>query len=48
MKKILMVLIVMLFAVSTVFAADDLSTKLDKNKDGKVSKGSVNNLSHFF
>ena len=38
MKKILMVLIVMLFAVSTVFAADDLSTKLDKNKDGKVSK----------
>ena len=33
-----MALIVMCFAVSTVFAADDLSTKLDKNKDGKVSK----------
>ena len=33
-----MALIVMFFATSTVFAAEDLSTKLDKNKDGKVSK----------
>ena len=38
MKKLLMALVVILCAVSTVFAAEDLSTKLDKNKDGKVSK----------
>ncbi len=38
MKKLLMALVVILCAVSTVFAAEDLSAKLDKNKDGKVSK----------
>lgn len=38
MKKVLMAFIVMCFAASTVFATEDLSTKLDKNRDGKVSK----------
>ena len=38
MKKLLMALVVILCAVSTVFAAEDHSAKLDKNRDGKVSK----------
>ncbi|MDD4357692.1 MAG: hypothetical protein PHN98_10605 [Smithellaceae bacterium] len=38
MKKILIALVVMLCAVSTVFAAEEILPKLDKNKDGKISK----------
>ena len=38
MKKILMALVMMFFAVSVVFAAEDILPKLDKNRDGKVSK----------
>jgi Ca2+-binding EF-hand superfamily protein len=38
MKKILAVIVMILFAVSLVFAAEEILPKLDKNKDGKVSK----------
>jgi len=38
MKKILAVTMIVLFAVSLVFAAEDVFSKLDKNKDGKISK----------
>lgn len=38
MKKILMALVMMFFTVSVAFAAEEILPKLDKNKDGKISK----------
>jgi len=38
MKKIFGVLAIILIAASGTFAADDLFSKIDKNKDGKISK----------
>jgi Ca2+-binding EF-hand superfamily protein len=38
MKKILAVLTIMLFTAAWSFAAEDLFSKIDKNKDGKISK----------
>jgi Ca2+-binding EF-hand superfamily protein len=38
MKKILMALVVMFCAVSVVSATEEILPKLDKNKDGKISK----------
>jgi Ca2+-binding EF-hand superfamily protein len=38
MKKILAVLTIILFIASWSFAADDLFSKIDTNKDGKISK----------
>jgi Ca2+-binding EF-hand superfamily protein len=38
MKKILMVLVMMFLTVSVGFAAEEILPKLDKNKDGKISK----------
>ncbi|HOQ72157.1 MAG TPA: hypothetical protein PK933_05440 [Smithellaceae bacterium] len=37
MKKILAVIVMILFAVSLVFAAEAVLPKADKNKDGKIS-----------
>ena len=37
MKKIMAVLIIMLFSATLSLAADDLFSKIDKNKDGKIS-----------
>ena len=38
MKKIIAVLTIILLSVALTFAADDDFSKLDKNKDGKISK----------
>jgi Ca2+-binding EF-hand superfamily protein len=38
MKKIFAVLTIILFTVSLACAADDPFSKIDKNKDGKISK----------
>ena len=38
MKKIIAVLIGILFSATLSIAADDLFSKIDKNKDGKISK----------
>lgn len=38
MKKIIAVLIGVLFSATLSIAADDLFSKIDKNKDGKISK----------
>lgn len=38
MKKILAVIVIMLFAVSLAFAAGEDLPGLDKNKDGKINK----------
>jgi Ca2+-binding EF-hand superfamily protein len=38
LKKILIVLAVLLFSATLSFAADDMFSKIDKNKDGKISK----------
>ena len=38
MKKIIAVLIGVLFSATLSVAADDLFSKIDKNKDGKISK----------
>ncbi|MEE9910905.1 MAG: EF-hand domain-containing protein [Deltaproteobacteria bacterium] len=37
-KNIFMVITILLFAVSSASAADDAFSKLDKDKDGKISK----------
>jgi Ca2+-binding EF-hand superfamily protein len=38
MKKISAVLMIMFFAASLAYAADDIFSNIDKNKDGKISK----------
>ena len=38
MKKVLAMLIIMFFTFCLVWAVEDVLPKLDKNKDGKVSK----------
>lgn len=38
MKKILTVLTVLLISATLSFAVDDLFSKIDKNKDGKISQ----------
>lgn len=38
MKKILTIILIILFAASLSFAIDELFTGIDKNKDGKISK----------
>lgn len=38
MKKILAVVLMMLFTASFAIAANDVFTKLDKNKDGRISE----------
>lgn len=38
MKKIILVSVIMLFSAAMVFAGDDAFQKVDKNKDGKISK----------
>lgn len=38
MKKTLTILVIMVFSVSLVWAAEDVLPKLDKGKDGKVSR----------
>ena len=38
MKRIIAILSIIVFTALVAFAADDVFSKLDKNKDGKISK----------